>query len=71
MLTRTAREILRRPALLASLSIASILLGIAILMLARLPPPVEPASPGLTQKEELTLPETPPLVASPTPVSNS
>ena len=37
MLSKIARELLRRPVLLLSLSVAAILLGIAILLLARLP----------------------------------
>jgi hypothetical protein len=55
MLSKIARELLRRPVLLLSLSVAAILLGIAILLLARLPPPTEAP----------TLWETPSLVASP------
>jgi hypothetical protein len=71
MLVAIAREILRRPASLAGLSVTAIILGIAILFLARLPPPVEPESPGTPRTEEPTLRETPELVASPALVSPS
>ncbi len=63
MLVAIAREILRRPALLAGLSITAIILGIVILFLTRLPPAIDRRATQVPRTEMVTVP--PSRIASP------